>query len=226
MSANNVEWERVELVVFDVDGTLYDHGRLKRIMMLLLLRHLVTHPTDHGLIRLLSTFRRCREELAEEECANVGRMQYERPASRLGIGARTVEKQVELWIHEVPLKVLRQCRYRDVDRVFASFRERNRALAVLSDYPAAKKLEVLELDVDLCVSGVDAEVDRLKPDPAGLRYILDTMGVAAPNALMIGDRDDRDGECARRVGVPFLLWQGSGRRASNGFSDYSSLLEV
>ena len=222
----NVEWERVELVVFDVDGTLYDQGRLRRIMILLLLRHLVIHPNDYGLIRLLSTFRRCREELAKEGCSNIGRLQYERPASRLGIGARTVEKQVELWMHEVPLKVLRRCRFRDVDRVFASFRARNRALAVLSDYPAAKKLEVLDLKVDLCVSGVDVEVDRLKPDPAGLRYILERMGIAATNALMIGDRDDRDGECARRIGVPFLLWQSSGRSASNRFSDYSSLLEV
>ncbi|MEJ2084526.1 MAG: HAD family hydrolase [Acidobacteriota bacterium] len=222
----NVDWQRVDLVVFDVDGTLYDQKRLRMMMILLLLEHLVTHPTDYRLLRLLSIYRRCREELAEEECSNIGRLQYERPASQLGVAAQEVEKEVELWIHEKPLKVLRRCRFRDVERVFSSFRDRGRTLAVLSDYPAARKLETLELEVDLCVSGIDAEVDRLKPDPAGLRYILETVGVAAHRALMIGDRDDRDGECARRAGVPFLLRRGTGPTGSDGFSHYRSLLEA
>ncbi len=195
-------------------------------MAVLLARHLLAHPTDFDLIRTLSTFRRCREEMAEEECEGIRRLQYERPAQTLGVASQAVEAVVGTWIHEKPLAVLPGCRFPDVERVFEKFRSEGRTLAVLSDYPAERKVEALGLEVDLCVSAGDPEVDRLKPNPAGLAHLLERAGVEPEAALVIGDRDDRDGECARRLNVPYLLKIDSGGGGDIVFGPYSDLLNI
>ena len=48
-------------------------------------------------------------------------------------------------------------------------------------------------------------MDRLKPRPEGLSRALERLAVGPAEALMVGDRDDCDGEAARRLGCPYLL---------------------
>lgn len=222
----NVDWSQLRLVVFDVDGTLYDQRKLRAKMTLLLLRHFVAHPADIGLIRIISTYRRCREELAEEECSDIGRLQFERPARKLGISSRVVQQRVAPWIDEKPLSLLRKCRYPGVEHVFAKFRDRGWKLAILSDYPAQRKVEALGLEADLYASAVDPSIDRLKPHPAGLAFIMQQMGVEAGATLMVGDRDDRDGECARRLEVPYLIRADSPDQRDGAFRSFLELLEI
>lgn len=222
----SVDWARVRLVIFDVDGTLYDQRKLRIRMGVLLLRHLLAHPTEIGLIRTISTYRRCREELADEDCGDIARLQYERPARRLGVSSQVVKETVGPWIQEKPLAVLPQCRYLDVERVFEKFRDDGRKVAVLSDYPAEKKVEALGLEVDFCVSAESPEIDRLKPNPAGLAFVLEKAGVEPAEALMIGDRDDRDGESARRLNVAYLIKGSPGGRGERVFGCYADLLDI
>lgn len=222
----SVDWARVRLVIFDVDGTLYDQRKLRIRMAVLLLRHLLGHPTEIGLIRTISTYRRCREELADEDCEDIARLQYERPAQRLGVSSQTIKETVGPWIHEKPLAVLPRCRYPDVERVFEKFRDDGRKVAVLSDYPAERKVKALGLEADFCVSAENPEIDRLKPNPAGLAFVLDKAGVDPAAALMIGDRDDRDGESARRLKVAYLIKGSPGGRGENVFGCYADLLDI
>ncbi len=222
----NIEWSRLRLVVFDVDGTLYDQRKLRSKMALLLLRHFVSHPGEVGLIRTISTYRRCREEMAEEGCSDIGRLQFERPALKLGISSRAVQERVSPWIDDKPISLLRECRFAHVDDVFDRFRERGWKLAILSDYPARRKVEALGLEADLYASAVDPSIDRLKPHPAGLAFIMREIGVDAGETLMIGDRDDRDGECARRLRVPYLIRHDSRGQREDSFSRYAELLDI
>jgi FMN phosphatase YigB (HAD superfamily) len=97
-------------------------------------------------------------------------------------------------------------------------------IGVLSDYPAADKLAALELEADLQVSAVDPEVDRLKPHPRGLQRVIEICGVATEQVVMIGDRDERDGECARRAGTRYLIKSSVGQPGMHRFSEYADLL--
>ena len=97
-------------------------------------------------------------------------------------------------------------------------------LGVFSDYPARRKVEALELAADYVVSSVDPDVDRLKPHPAGLIRIIELSDASPEVVLLIGDRDDRDGECARRAGVRFLLKTRGHRAENEGFADFRQLL--
>ena len=171
----------------------------------------------------LQTFRRERERLAELEVDGIRAAQYERPAGRLGLPVEELRNLVEEWMEERPLRHLRACRFPGVGRLFQDLREAGITIAVLSDYPAHRKVATLELAADCVVSAVDREVNRMKPHPAGLLRVLDLLGVAASDCLLIGDRDDRDGEAARRAGVACLLKERRRVATPGAFSDYREL---
>ena len=219
-----VRWETIRAVVFDVDGTLYDQGSMRRRMATALLLHCLRHPGDLGLLRIVQTFREVREALGEEEVGDIARLQYTRPAERLKVDPDAVRRVAEHWLGERPLTHLPACRAPGVEALFAALRASGRRIAIFSDYPIADKLDALGLAADLCVSALDPDVDRLKPNARGLERILERLDLPAEACLMIGDRDDRDGEAARRVGMPYLrkVWGGT---AGNGtVGDYAALV--
>ena len=216
------DWDTTELVVFDIDGTLYDQRPLRRRMAFELAKHCLTRPWKVGDLRIISCFRRTREQLAGEESTGVIEKQFERPATELQVDPARIRQVVEFWMEERPLGFLRRCRYPSVGAFMDELRAQQKSLAVLSDYPTRRKLDALELEVELQVSAVDPQVDRLKPHPRGLERVLELAGVDPGRAVLIGDRDDRDGECARRAGVRYLL-KGGGGRSGIGFTDYSQL---
>lgn len=217
------EWRRARLIIFDMDGTLYDQRCLRRQMLRALTAHCLRHPGDLGVLRVISAYRKAREELADEGAAGIRAQQYARPAERLGLRPAEVERIVRIWMHERPLEYLARCRHPDIDSLFRELKAEGKLVAILSDYPAVKKLAALDLSADVLVAATDPEVDRLKPHPAGLQRILDQTEVPPEKALLIGDRQDRDRECARRLGVPCLI-KGRRHSTSQDFVHFSELL--
>ena len=223
MTAFAVDWHRVRAVVFDVDGTLYDQRKMRLRMAGELALRCLVHPAALTEIRILKTFRRLREELAEQETAGIGRLQYEGTARRLRLPPARVEAAVEEWMFERPLRHLAACRHARVSRLFSALRDRGRRIGIWSDYPARAKLEAMGLTADSVVSAIDPEVNRMKPHPAGLARTLELLSVSPQEALMIGDRDERDGEAARRLGCPYLLLVRQPSTAVE-FADFTALL--
>jgi HAD superfamily hydrolase (TIGR01549 family) len=52
-------------------------------------------------------------------------------------------------------------------------------------------------------SGEPSGPPRLKPAPDGYLLAAERLGVVPAGCLVIGDRDDTDGEAARRAGMAF-----------------------
>lgn len=199
-----IDWDRIDLVVFDVDGTLYDAHRLRRAMLSRLLLDAAARRSLRTL-RILRAFRHIREGLGDEQPPDFAGLQYTRTADRTGCEPEEVRALVTEWMEQRPLPLLAACRYPHVDRLFAGLREAGKQVAVLSDYPAVEKLAALGLQAHPIVSATDAEIACLKPNPAGLRAILERTGVPASRALMIGDRIDRDAAVAWQAGVQPLV---------------------
>jgi len=218
-----IHWDAVRAVVFDVDGTLYDQGRMRRLMARALLLHCLRHPREFGLLRTVQTFRQIREQLSEEEVGDIVRLQYARPAERLAVDPDAVRRVAEYWLGERPLAHLSSCRAPAIDTLFAALRDTGRTIAVFSDYSIENKLDALGLRADLCVSALDPDVDRLKPNARGLERILERLALPPEACVMIGDRDDRDGEAARRVGMPFLRRVWGGKSETGTVNDYAAL---
>jgi len=199
-----VIWDKTDLVIFDVDGTLYDQRRLRARMALELLYAAMRSRSLHTL-NVLKIFRRCREALAEEAAADFFDRQFEDTAAHCRCSAEDVRRIVGEWIEQRPLPYLRACRYPGVEELFEALRRSGRTVAVFSDYSAEDKLQALGLKSDLVVSATDDDVRRLKPDPTGLHKILAATGVAAGRALMVGDRFERDWAVANRIDMPALI---------------------
>ena len=219
-----VDWDRVEAVVFDVDGTLYDQRCLRGKILLDLLISCLRRPAMVQTIRRLQTFRRVREELAKRERPGIARLQFEEAARRLNCSSELLEAEVEDWIYRRPLVHLPRCRFKGVSRFFDVLRSSGRRIAVWSDYPAVEKLKVLGLEAEVVVSGQDPEVDRLKPHPAGLRQALDRLGLDPGSILVVGDRQERDAAAADRAGAPWLLKARAKRREQNQFESFEELI--
>ncbi len=212
------DWDRIALVVFDMDGTLYDARRLRARMAAWLLAEALRRRSL-ALPRTLAAFRRMREALAEagrRTEVDFLRLQYLLPAQRLGCRPSEVQALVEEWMEQRPLRWLAACRRPGVEALFDALRAQGKRVAVLSDYPARDKLAALGLQADTVVWAGDAGVGRLKPDPRGLRQILARTGVGADRTLVVGDRADRDGAVAARVGAQAVLVGRPGGRPEAG----------
>jgi phosphoglycolate phosphatase/putative hydrolase of the HAD superfamily len=48
------------------------------------------------------------------------------------------------------------------------------------------------------------EYGVLKPSPEPLLSVADEWNIKAQNMVMVGDRDDMDGRCAREAGMKFI----------------------
>lgn len=199
-----LDWSAVDLVVFDVDGTLYDQRRL-RLSMLLRLLQASARSGRTDVLRTIHTFRRVREELGDQQCADFVNLQYSLTANRCGKSIDEVRALTHEWMERRPLPLLGALRYPHLDRLFEGLRRAGKIVAVFSDYAAADKLKALGLSADPIVCAGDSEVGRLKPDPAGLHAILASTGVEPSRALMIGDRVDRDAAAAERACVHALI---------------------
>lgn len=199
-----VTWDNIDLVVFDLDGTLYDQKRLRmRIAVDLVLASLRNRSLRT--VDMLRKFRQCREKLAEQTEPDFMHRQFEITAKQCNSSATEIRAVVTEWMEQRPLSYLAACRYPGTETLFDALRHSGRIIAVFSDYPAREKLKALGLEADIVVSAGDPDVQRLKPNPAGLLRILEATGVAASRTLMIGDRFDRDWAAANGVGIAAII---------------------
>ena len=62
---------------------------------------------------------------------------------------------------------------------------------------------------DVVVTAQDPEVQRFKPDPAGLELTLRRLAVRKDEAVYIGDRADVDAVAASRAGIRHFILKGT-----------------
>lgn len=219
-----VDPKRVTTLVFDVDGTLYEQGGLRRAVLIRLLAHAVAHPSDGvAAFRALRAYRHAQELLrgAAVEGA-LGEAQIRLACERSGQASHAVAAIVDRWMHREPLDLLERFVMPGLRTLLGTASDRGLRLGVLSDYPAAAKLEAMKLAelFDVVVCAQDAGVNRFKPDPSGLFETLRRLGTSPGQALYVGDRADVDASVASAAGVPCVL---VGRRGGSGSTAAASI---
>jgi FMN phosphatase YigB (HAD superfamily) len=106
-----------------------------------------------------------------------------------------------------PLFYLKRCRFEDVDVLFDRLRGRGIKVGAFSDYPIAEKLAALELRAEATAYALEPAIGRLKPHTAVLVAVTERLSIDPGACLVIGDRDERDGACARGLGAQFIKRQ-------------------
>ena len=215
-------------VIFDVDGTLYDHTRIKFRMAMDLFMEMLHRPaTGYQTLSVLRHYRKIREELAIHPLKNISGTSLVLTALKQGCSPERVRAAVQQWMYDQPRKYLLRYRHPGIKALIRFLTENEILTAVFSDYPAEGKLDALDLKFSLVVSGEDPAVDRLKPDPAGLLLCAKRLGICPGDCLYIGDREDKDGECARRAGMSYMLLQPENSNCQRHyFHSYAELIMV
>lgn len=211
------------LFIFDLDGTLYDQNKLRRRIFRHLLIRILTFSVHKIDLKIISSFRRQREIHKGYTSPTLESDQYEWCSKELNIPVRKVEDRIKEFMHKLPLKFLFNTRYRNIDLVFDKLKEKNITIAVYSDYPVKEKLDVLGLKADELICSSDEGIQQLKPSGKAIDKICRKMNTSKEKAILIGDRDDTDGESARIAGIAFL--KVDLQQARNG-QFYANLLQM
>lgn len=205
---NETDWKTVKGVIFDIDGTLYDQRKLRMMMLIELCGHVLKNKNAIMDLKILYHFRKVRDELAKSESNNVLKQQFEKVAKELSIGTEHIADIVEKWIYKKPLKYMEISRFDMVDTFFDALRMRGLKIGIFSDYPVDEKLAALRLSADATCYSLEPDLNKLKPQTLGLKTVINRLLLDISECVFIGDRDSRDGLCARRLGVPFVLCHG------------------
>lgn len=200
--APKLNLEGKKAVIFDLDGTLFDKKRLAF--------HLVM--ADLPYMFVLNTERKARKSLSgvrfEDE-----RTYYETLYAEVAIRRHLSVKRVKWWYEHryMPsmLKVLKKY-YKQrqwVAPLMQELRAQGIKTAVYSDYGnLPERLAALGIDANLFDLLAEApSMGGLKPCKESLMTVCCHLGVTPNQAIMVGDREDTDGESARRCGMDFTL---------------------
>ncbi|HTM46051.1 MAG TPA: HAD family hydrolase [Polyangiaceae bacterium] len=191
--------------LIDLDGTLY-HKEPVRLAMAAELA-----IAGWGAIPTLRAFRKQHEQRRQATAGtqlDPYRQQLQATAAHRGTSEEKVQAIVNRWMFERPLKWLSLCKRRSLLTQIAEYRTQGGRTALVSDYPAQAKLLALgarELFDAVIASGEEGGPQRLKPDPQGYLLASQALHIAPERCLVIGDRDDADGQAARSASMAFAL---------------------
>lgn len=189
----------------DLDGTLYRPLLVKLAMGLsLVLKGQRALPG-------IKAFRAAHEKVRGQDLPagrNPYQAQLELAAEASGWELERLSQTVEEWMIERPGPWLKRAmRGALVAQIEAHVRAGG-SCALVSDYPASKKLGAMGIEhlfSAVVCSGEPGGPSQLKPDPEGYLLAAKALGVEPSACLVIGDRQDADGEAAKRAGMGFRL---------------------
>jgi putative hydrolase of the HAD superfamily len=230
---------RITAVAFDIDGTLYPDAALRLRLI----------PFAFANLGFLMAFSAARRELhglaaaggsasgAPHDLATFRRLQASLVARRLGgtaeeaaaLAERTVYGRLEEHFSMVPL-------FRGLRAALATLESAGFDLAVLSDFPASRKLEVLGIAPFFKVMRSTEEFGLLKPDPGAFTALARELGRPPAEILYVGNSPRYDVAGARSAGMRAALKVNRGAPlkepkaprfggADFVFSDYRDLAE-
>jgi FMN phosphatase YigB (HAD superfamily) len=193
-----------KLIIFDLDGTLYNQRSLRLRVMFNLIFRLLTFRINRSELKILSCFRKQRESHKGFSSPDLENIQYQWCEEPTGKKATEIQRVIEKYMYEQPLKFIGKSIYPGVQQFMELLHKRGFHTAIYSDFPADKKLIALGITVDAVVSSTDQNISQLKPGNKAIEALCRQFNCLPGETLLIGDREDTDGESARMCGINFL----------------------
>jgi len=198
LKINNIE---IDGVIFDFDGTLYD----KKNQVLYFIMYNLSN------IKTIKEMNSVKKKLSGIDFGNAETF-YKEMFTELGKRTKKTPKQVKDWyFNKLFPNVFRMMKKKYKPRpllseVLYKLKSNNVKIALLSDYPYVKeRLEVLNIDVNYFTHIASSEeYGMLKPSKRVLTEIAKILCSSEDRTLVVGDKDEADGESARMSGMPFI----------------------
>lgn len=193
-------------VIFDFDGTLYDNKNIVRDLIL-------KSPFD---ILKMNAERKVRHSMKGIFYGNSETYLAEKWNLICQNSHFKSANQAKTWYYDSFLKKMtnilkkKYSARNQVQEIFKKLKSQNIKLAVFSDYPLVKeRMEAINLQVsDIDVIESSENLGGLKPAKESFEIIAKKLGFTNKNQfnqiLVVGDRNDTDGQGARNAGMDFI----------------------
>ncbi len=117
-----IDWDGIRLVVFDVDGTLYQQRPLRMKIARDLAAHAIWNR-DLKVVSVLAKYRRIREQMGNEQVIDFDRLLIAKTAAATASSLEVVRAVVFEWMEVRPLSYLARCLYPGVPELFEGLRQ-------------------------------------------------------------------------------------------------------
>ncbi|MCI6666380.1 MAG: HAD-IA family hydrolase [Lachnospiraceae bacterium] len=194
-----MDFNKYDLYVFDVDGTLYYQNKLRLIMGKRLLMYYLFHPLKFKDLIIIKNFRSLRENAKDTNGL------FDITAKKCNVSVSRVNEVIKKWIYENPIDALIASKDDTLLAIIDKLKANGKTVAIWSDYEADDKLKALKLSTDYVYTAEQERVGELKPSPKGLNLIMSDLNVPKDKTIMIGDRMVKDGEAAKKAGCDYLI---------------------
>ncbi|MBD3420885.1 MAG: HAD-IA family hydrolase [Chitinivibrionales bacterium] len=203
-------------VIFDLDGTLYKMQWHLRVLITLLV-----FPQ----MSLLPRYIKAHNSFADMDVESGEQLTY-LLCKKLSESSNTNLTQAKTWIEKkfYPAFVSAMGFFRNsrpgLPDLLSRLKSSGKKLAVLSDYGCvAQRLGRLGLDVSLFDEITSSETaGALKPCARPFQQIADSFGMPGSKIVVVGDRNDTDGEAAQRCSMQFVHVAGSQKHAAGSLA--------
>ena len=189
--------------VLDFDGTLFYQLPVRIFMAAWLLLYYLPRPHRWKELFMLREYRRLRENLFASDSEDFYQRQLENLSQRYNMSVQEILYVVQTWMIEKPQIFIKTFQRKKLIAAIKSATLRGVTIVIYSDNPVAEKIKALDFTPDYAFWSDDDLIKCMKPNAAGLKNIIGLLKLNREEILYIGDRDDRDGVCAKNVGVDY-----------------------
>ena len=189
--------------VLDFDGTLFYQLPMRIFMAAWLGLYYLPRPHRWKEIFMLREYRRLREKLFAAESENSHQLQLENLSQRYNMSVQEILAVMQDWMTEKPKFFIKIFQRKKLIAAINSAKLRGIKIVIYSDNPVSEKIKALDFTPDYAFWSDDDLIKCMKPDSSGLKNIIRLLNLKRAEILYIGDRDDRDGACAKSAGVDY-----------------------
>ncbi|MDR0383786.1 MAG: HAD-IA family hydrolase [Christensenellaceae bacterium] len=171
--------------IFDMDGTLYFNPPVIKRLIAIILGYYIFHPW------MLYQLGQWMKYIGYEKKKN----------------AKGFSPTVYKWLVVKLSKIIPKYEDKRITNFIKRQHSLGKKIYIYSNVPLIEKISALKLhkhiDNWFCPDGEN--ITTLKPDSAGLEYIMKKEGLKKEETIFIGDRFKTDGKCAVNAGVECLI---------------------
>ena len=191
----------VKAIVLDFDGTVYFHKPVQLYNLLRIILAISVKPRVVSEIRILQKYRRMRERYSD---SNLPILRVEDDlAAEVNMSVDKIRLLRDYWLIDSQSLAIQIFQRNGLLRKISQLQRQGVTIILWSDYPTAEKSKRLKLHPDLNLCSEDPIIRFAKPSAEGLLYVIECLKLKTNEVILIGDRDDRDGEAAAAAGINY-----------------------
>ena len=152
---------------------------------------------------MMLEYRRLREKLFATDSENFYQLQLENLSLRYDMSVQKILAVMQDWMTEKPKIFIKKFQRKKLIAAINFAKIRGIKIVIYSDNPVSEKIKALDFVPDFAFWSDDDLIKCMKPNASGLKNIIKLLKFNREEILYIGDRNDRDGLCAKNAGVDY-----------------------